>query len=170
MADAAGRGVRRLLRGGYMKIRKWWLLSVAILLSMEVILFAQAAAAPSAPATHPGTAILLAALNGAVIGVLGWLSQKKTDDGTHEAFDPVQLVTTVVVGAGVGAVAAWRGKSFSDIETWIQNSGYVTLAEVALKALWRNGTVTVQGVLSSLQQGAAANPTVPVSQAQPPVK
>ena len=144
-------------------MKRWLPLVIAsmFLLCMEQVLLAQASTAPAPSVTHTGTAILLAALNGAVIGVLGWLSQRKTADGTHEAFDPVQLVTTVVVGAGVGAVAAWRGKSFGDVETWIQNSGYVTLAEMALKALWRNGTVTVQGVLTSLQQGAAANPIPP---------
>lgn len=144
-------------------MKRWLPLVIAslFLLCMEQVLLAQAVAGPAPTVTHTGTAILLAALNGAVIGVLGWLSQTKSADGSHEAFDPVQLVTTVVVGAGVGAVAAWRGKSFGDIETWIQNSGYVTLAEMALKALWRNGTVTVQGVLTSLQQGAATNPTLP---------
>jgi hypothetical protein len=145
-------------------------MAIAFTLSMQVLLLAQAPPAVSPAPTHTGTAILLAALNGAVIGVLGWLSQRKQDDGTHEAFDPVQLVTTVVVGAGVGAIASWRGKSFGDVETWIQNSGYVTLAEMALKALWRNGTVTVQGVLTSLQQGAAANPIPPASPAPPATK
>ena len=147
-------------------------LACVFTVSMEAMLLAQGAApaATAAPATHPGTAILMAALNGAVIGVLGWLSQRKAADGSHEAFDPVQLTTTVVVGAGVGAVAAWRGKSFSDVETWIQNSGYVTLAEIVLKSLWRNGTITVQSVLTSLQQGAAANPTAPASTDQEPKK
>jgi hypothetical protein len=146
-------------------------LAIVFMLSMDALLFAQAATTAAVPAaTHPATAILLAALNGAVIGVLGWLSQRKASDGTHEAFDPVQLVTTVVVGAGVGAIASWRGKSFTDVETWIQNSGYVTLAEVALKALWRNGTVTIQGVLTSLQQGAAANPIPPAPLDQPQQK
>jgi hypothetical protein len=151
-------------------VKRWIPLVIAslFLLSMEQVVLAQTATGAAPTATHLGTGILLAALNGAVIGVLGWLSQRKTEDGTHEAFDPVQLVTTVVVGAGIGAVAAWRGKSFGDVETWIQNSGYVTLAEVALKALWRNGTVTVQGVLTSLQQGAATNPTPPAPPAQTP--
>jgi len=131
---------------------------------------APAAAPPAAPAAATSTtaAILLAALNGAIVGFLGWLSQRKQPDGTLEKFDPVQLMVTVLVGAGIGAIAAWRGKSFSDVETWIQNSGYVTLAEIALKAIWRNGSVTVAGILATLQKGASNPPAASQGQTPPP--
>lgn len=124
--------------------------------------FAQAAAAPAATtATSTLTSILLAAVNGGVIGLVGWLAQKKEDDGAHQAFDPVKLVVTIVVGAGIGAIAAWRKKSFGDVETWVENSGYVAVAELALKAVWRNFSVKLSDVLGSLKQGAANPPQAP---------
>lgn len=134
--------------------------------------FAFQAATGGTPATSPAptslaSAILMAALNGAIVGVVGWLSQRKEADGSHQDFDPVQLVVTVLVGAAIGAIAAWRKKSFGDIETWVENSGYVTLAEIALKAVWRNGTVKLSGALAAIKQGAqgAGNPSVPATPA-----
>jgi hypothetical protein len=151
-----------------MKLRIWFM--AAMFVMMGTYAFAcQAAGAPAAAPTATSTtsAILLAALNGALVGVVGWLSQRKSADGSHEAFDPVQLIITVLVGAGIGAVAAWRKKSFGDVQTWIENSGYVTLAEIALKAVWRNASVTITGVLATLK-GGSANPTVPAIPASTP--
>lgn len=139
-----------------------WVL-VAILVMCGTVLACQATPpAPGTPAASgaaPVTAILLAALNGALVGFVGWLSQRKAADGTLEKFDPVQLVATIIVGALIGAVAAWRKKSFADMETWVENSGYITLGEIVLKAVWRNASVTLQGLLSSVKSGEAANPT-----------
>lgn len=144
-----------------MRLRAW--IMAAFFVAMGTFAFAQAAApaAPAAAPTSTATAILLAALNGALVGVVGWLSQRKAADGTHETFDPIQLIATIVVGAGIGAVAAWRHKSFWDVQTWIENSGYVTLAEIVLKALWRNGSVTIAGVLGTIKAGGTSNPTAP---------
>ncbi|HXX93916.1 MAG TPA: hypothetical protein VEN81_09795 [Planctomycetota bacterium] len=155
-----------------MKFKPVWIaMIVAFLatyaLAQTVVPAGAPAAAPAAATTSTTAAILLAALNGAIVGFLGWLSQRKQPDGTLEKFDPVQLMITVLVGAGVGAIAAWRGKSFNDVETWIQNSGYVTLAEIALKAIWRNGSVTVAGILGALKAGGSNPPSASTGQTPP---
>lgn len=157
-----------------MKLRTLFMTMLFVM--MGTYAFAMAAVQAAAPAAAPAvaaststtSAILLAALNGALIGFMGWLSQRKSADGSHETFDPVQLVVTIVIGAGVGAVAAWRKKSFGDVETWIENSGYVTLAEIALKAVWRNGSLHLANVLATLKSGSATNPTVPAVPAPDP--
>lgn len=139
-----------------------WFMFFSMVVMTGIAMAAQAAAAPAAPAgTSTLTSVLLAALNGAVIGLVGWLAQKKQDDGSHETFDPVQLVMTIIVGAAIGAIAAWRKKSFGDVETWIENSGYVAVAELALKAVWRNASVKLSDVIGSLKQGAANPPQAP---------
>jgi hypothetical protein len=154
--------------------RNTWVLVGFMVFAMSMIAYAAQAATGAAPVaaaatTSMGSAILMAALNGAIIGVVGWLSQRKEADGTHQDFDPVQLVVTVLVGAAIGAIAAWRKKSFGDVETWVENSGYVTLAEILLKAVWRNGSVKISGALASLKQGAATqNPTLPAPAAPAP--
>lgn len=154
-----------------------WALVLFVFLACSGIAFAvqapgapAAPAAAAAPATSTATAILLAAANGALIGVVGWLSQRKQEDGSHEPFDPVQLVTTILVGALIGAIAAWRKKSFGDVETWVENSGYVAVAEMLLKAVWRNFSVKLSSVLGSLKAGGTAtNPTTPApAPADPP--
>lgn len=155
-----------------MKTRWMQFAMVAVMLfvvSSTALAFQAAAGAPAAAAatTSVWSAILMAAFNGAIIGVVGWLSQRKEADGSHQDFDPVQLVMTIVVGAGIGAIAAWRHKSFGDVETWVQNSGYVTLAEILLKMVWRNGTVKVADTLAALKAGAAANPTVSAPETPP---
>lgn len=147
-----------------MKLRMLFMAAIFVMMGTYALAMQVAPAAPAAAAsaaTSTTSAILLAALNGALVGFVGWLSQRKKEDGAHEKLDPVQLVVTIVVGAGVGAIAAWRKKSFGDVETWIENSGYVTLAEVILKAIWRNGSLKVADVLATLKSGTAANPTPP---------
>lgn len=155
------------------KLRTVAAMAIVMVLSGTAFAMQAAAAAPGAAApaaTSVWSAILMAALNGAIVGVVGWLSQRKEADGSHQDFDPVQLVVTVVVGAVIGAIAAWRKKSFGDIETWVENSGYVTLAEIVLKAVWRNGTVKIAATLATLKAGSAANPTLPAPAQETPPK
>ena len=136
-------------------------LVLAILL-VPAILLAQAAdpGAPVPAAQSLAQTILMGVLNGAAIGLLGYLATKK-DAGDRVSFDFAKFGATIVVGALVGGFASWRNKDLSDIVNWADSSGYIVIAQMVLKAVWRNSPVVIQDAVNSLKKGKTnGNPPV----------
>lgn len=129
--------------------------------------FACVAAAFQAAGAAPGEVpvalgIGKGALAGVLAAILGWASQKKEAGGGHEDFDIPQAVATAVVGAFIGAYAAWKHLPLADAGNLPLLGTVVMGAELVLKAVWRNGKVSLQRALGTVQAGAgAANPTSP---------
>lgn len=155
-----------------------WMAKAALAAMMVLVLtapaFAFQAAAPAAPAgaaTAAGSiwsGILKGILAAGGAALMGWMAQQKNTDGTHESFDLIQFIATVILGAGVGAYAAWKNMPMLDVENLPVLSAIIAFIEMGIKVLWRNGSVHLAGALATLKAGTAANPTPPAPGAQPP--
>lgn len=154
---------QRIMRAAFMFLFAFFLVSFTIA-------FAQAtpAAGTAAAASSIWKGLGLGVLNGLIVGVIGYF-KAKNDDGTHEAFDVKTFIGTAVVGAVVGGIAGFQHKSFTDVQSWLETSGTVAIAEMVLKAVWRNGSLHVAdwiaklgfGVNATKSDGAGNPPTPP---------
>lgn len=151
-------------------VKKAWMFRMCVflfLMSAGLCFAAQAgaaAAAPAAPVAAAGSiwgGVLKGILAGALAAGMGYLSQQKAADGTHEAFDVVQFVATIIVGILVGAYSGWKNLSLMDVENLPILSSVIAGVELVLKVVWRNGSVKLADALATLQSGTKANPTVP---------
>lgn len=140
-----------------------------LMLSFLCVLCAfQAVPAAVAGGSSVGWGIGKGAVAGLLAAVFGWASQKKDPSGDHEDFDVAQGVVTAIVGAGIGAFAAWKHMSIADAENLPILGSIVMAAEIILKIVWRNGKVSLQRALGTVQAGSngggsggAGNPTTP---------
>jgi hypothetical protein len=145
-----------------------WMAKAAMAAMMILVLAGsalafQAAAPAAAPATAGsiGSGLLKGVLAAAVAAVAGWAAQQKNADGTHEPFDLVQFIATVILGAAIGAYAGWKNMSMLDVENLPILASIVAGIEMVIKVVWRNGAVHLAGALATLKAGAPANPTPP---------
>jgi hypothetical protein len=147
-----------------------WVLAAALVVAAPTLLWA-ACGAPDQAAPAAGLndgslwkGILNGLLAGAMASVAGWLKNRNTATGEQQRFDIKYLIPTVIVGALVGAVAAWFKKAPSDFVTSIEASPLFTAitlgAEYLFKIVWRHGVLHLRDMLSDLKAGAA-NPTPP---------
>lgn len=151
---------------GWVKTAAWFGMFLFLLAGICLAADQAAAAAPAAAPVWKG--ILMGAINGAIVGVVGYFSQSKNPDGSHEDFDVRRCVGTIIVGLGIGAFAAWKGKTFDSVEAWVENSGYVATAELVLKMIWRNGPQGfLSGLLGAVKGGAGNPPSLPAPSAAP---
>ena len=143
----------------YMPARSAALLFAVLSVAMFTMAF-QAAAAPAAAAPSMLSMIGKNALMGVIAALVGWGSQPKNDDGSHESWDWTQLPLTVLVGAGFGVYAALSHSTLGQAE----NSGWVPLViaglENVVKLLFRNAKWSVQKAFSTVKSGTdPKNPT-----------
>jgi len=117
-----------------------------------------------------GWGIAKGAVAGVLAAIFGWASQKKDANGDHEDFDVAQGVVTAVVGAGIGAFAAWKHMSIADVENMPILGTVIMAAEMLIKIVWRNGKVSLQRALGTVQagtngggSGGSGNPTTPAT-------
>lgn len=140
-------------------------------LAFAGVALAQAAgsAASAAPAAglNDGSlwkGILNGLLAGAMAAVAGWMKNRNTATGEQQRFDIKYMIPTVIVGAIVGAVAAWTKKAPSDFVTSLEASplfAAVTVgAEYLFKIVWRHGVLHLRDMLADLKAGTQ-NPTPP---------
>lgn len=134
-----------------------------------------AADATSAPVTSAVAAtlplwktILMGALSGAIAALYGWLKNRDNQTGL-EAPEWEYAVTTIGVGALLGAVAGWKGlPDTASAMDWVQNSGWGCLivpgVEMILKAIFRHGGPTLASILAVLKGTSGSNPTPPPGQ------
>ncbi len=148
------------------------LFAILMVLSGTAFAFQTAAPAAAPAAAAAGSlwsGILKGILAGALAAGLGWAAQQKNEDGTHEPFDIVQFVVTVILGALVGAYAGWKNLSLMDVENLPILSSVIAGIELLMKVIWRNGSVKLAGALATLKAGTAANPTpAPAPSPEPP--
>lgn len=142
----------RIMRSAFMFLFAFFLVCVTVA-------FAQTTPAAGTAAAPLWKGIALGILNGLIVGVVGYF-KAKNDDGTHEAFDVKTFVGTAIVGAIVGGIAGFQHKSFTDVQSWLETSGTVAIAEMVLKALWRNGSLHVADWVAALGFGANATKNV----------
>lgn len=76
------------------------------------------------------TGLIVGALSGIGYAVLGYLK-------SGEDFDEQKFVTTIVIGAVVGAVAAYYGLDYNTAYDWLLTVGAVAVVEILVKALWK---------------------------------
>lgn len=152
---------KMLARYRYMPARSAAVVFVVLALSFFAMAF-QAAAAPAAASTTSVLAgIGKGALAGLLAAVIGWASQKKQDDGTHEDWEWPQAIATGVIGAGFGAFAAWKHISLVDAENLPWVPFVLAGVEQGLKAIFRNLKVQIMGAFGVVKAGSSGNPTTP---------
>lgn len=141
-----------------------------VMLSFLCVLCSFQAPAAAAAGTSVAWGIAKGALAGVIAAIFGWASQKKDETGDHEDFDVAQGVVTGIVGAGVGAFAAWKHMSLADTENLPILGTVIMGAEMLLKIVWRNGKVSLQRALGTVQagtngggNGGSGNPTTPAT-------
>lgn len=129
-------------------------------------------AVPAAVASHSVSGgIAKGAIAGVMAAVFGWAAQKKAQDGTHEDFDIAQAVVTALVGAAIGAYAAYKNMSIDDVENMPVMGAIVMGVETVIKVVWRNGKLSFQRALGTVKAGSgAANPTIPAPDPSTPPK
>lgn len=143
---------------------------IFLMLSFLCVLCAFQAVPAAVAGGSIGSGILKGAVAGVLAAIFGWAAQKKDADGTHEDFDIAQGVVTAVVGAGIGAYAAWKHMSIADVENLPLLGSIVMAVEIVIKIVWRNGKVSLQRALGTVKaggNGGAANPTVPAPEVPP---
>jgi hypothetical protein len=126
----------------------------------------QAVPVPAVGGSSVGWGIARGAVAGVLAAIFGWASQKKDPNGDHEDFDVAQGVVTAVVGAAIGAFAAWRHMSIADVENMPILGTVIIAAEMLIKIVWRNGKVSLQRALGTVQagtNGGSGNPTTPAT-------
>lgn len=134
----------------------------AVLATAFVVMAFQAAAAPAAPASTSTLAGLgKGALAGLLAAVIGWASQAKQADGSHEDWDWPQAMLTAVIGAGFGAIAAWKNIPLMTAENLPWVPFVLAGIEQGLKAVFRNlaAKFNIAGALATLKAGTSVNPT-----------
>jgi hypothetical protein len=146
-----------------------WLLAALLVFAAPAALWAAALSPDQAPAAglNDGSlwkGILNGLLAGAMASVAGWLKNRNTTTGEQQRFEIKYLVPTVIVGAIVGACAAWAKKAPSDFVTSLEASPLFTAitlgAEYVLKIVWRHGVLQLRDMLADFKAGAG-NPTPP---------
>lgn len=145
-----------------------------LMLSLVSVLCAfQAVPAAVAGSSSVGWGIAKGAVAGLIAAIFGWASQKKDANGDHEDFDVPQGIVTAVVGAGVGAYAAWKHMAIADVENLPLLGTVIMAAEMVLKIVWRNGKISLQRALGTVQagtNGGGGNPTTPATAPAPTPK
>ena len=76
--------------------------------------------------------VLAGIANGIVISLLGYLKSS-----TVESFSPRKMLQTVVVGAVVGGVSGFYGRTYEEAYEWCANMGIITVVEYVKKAVIR---------------------------------
>ena len=149
-----------------MKSINWMWVGIFMLLGVAVATAAEAVAPGAAPvATSLWSKIGMGALGGVIAAFVGWMKNKDIKTETQEPLDIKYLFATVVVGAVAGAVGTWQGfANVIDTMNWAEQSfmwgGVVSIGEMILKAIWRQGAPHLKGILDVLKSGAG-NPTPP---------
>jgi hypothetical protein len=149
-----------------MKSINWMWVGAFMLLGVAVASAAEAAAPGAAPVVQSiWSKIGMGALGGVIAAVVGWAKNRDKKTGEQEPFDIKYLFATVVVGAIAGAVGAWQGfANVIDTMNWAEQSflwgGVVTIGEMILKAIWRQGAPHLSDLLNDVKAGAG-NPTPP---------
>jgi len=116
-----------------------------------------------------GWGIAKGAIAGLLSAIFGWASQQKASDGSHEDFDVAQGVLTALVGSAIGAYASWKHMAIADVENLPILGSIVMAGEIVLKIVWRNGKVSLQRALGTVEAGTGAgNPTIPAPAPTPP--
>jgi len=153
-----------------MRYVKLPVLALAFLM-VAVVAFAAdaAAAAPAAAVVVAGSIwakIGMGALGGAIAAGVGWLKNRETSTDVQQPFDVKYMVSTVVVGAILGAIGAWQGLG-GVLETlnWAEQSALwaaiVAFGEMVLKAIFRQGAPRINDIIAVFKK-TGVNPTVPV--------
>jgi hypothetical protein len=123
--------------------------------------------APKIPSAVKG--LLNGVLAGVMAAVLGWVKNRNAQTGDMEKLDIKYIVPTVAIGAIVGLVSTWMGKSPAGLVEALETSpiyaGIVVVAEMAWKAVWRNSVPMVKDALAAVKTGAG-NPTPPAPPTQ----
>lgn len=149
-------------------MKKFGWFAVLFLAGATVVFAAQAGAAPASP-TASLPAPLKGILNGLLAGViaagLGWVKNRNAATGDMEKFDIKYMVPTVVIGAIVGLIAGWMGKTpqslLESLETSPIYAGIVVVGEMIWKAIWRHSVPMVREALSAVKTGGGNPPTPP---------
>jgi len=143
-----------------------------VMLSFLCVLCSFQAPAAAVGGSSVAWGIARGAVAGVVAAIFGWASQKKDANGDHEDFDVAQGVVTGIVGAGIGAFAAWKHMSIADVENMPLLGTVIMAAEMLVKIVWRNGKVSLQKALGTVQagtngggggSGGSGNPTTPAT-------
>lgn len=124
-----------------------------------------AAGGATASLPVPVKGILNGVLAGAIAAGLGWVKNRNAATGDMEKFDIKYLVPTVVIGAIVGLIAAWMGKTPQNLVESLETSpiyaGVVVVAEMIWKAIWRNSVPMVREAIGAIKAGKENPPTPP---------
>lgn len=149
-----------------MKKLGWF--AVLFLTGTAVAFAAQAAGAPSSPTAAlptPIKGILNGILAGVIAAGLGWVKNRNAATGDMEKFDIKYMIPTVAIGAIVGLIAGWMGKSpqtlLESLETSPIYAGIVVVGEMLWKAIWRNSVPMVREALQAVKAGGQNPPTPP---------
>ena len=87
---------------------------------------------------------------GAIAGIsVAWLGFMKSKDD-NKKFDLKYASSTLLVGAIVGAVAGFQKQDLTKPEDWYHAGTAVLLAELILKAVWRNTAPKIGDVVATL--------------------
>ena len=99
-----------------------------------------AAAAPALFSSEFWKVVGTGLLSGLMASFVGLLKSKGLAD-----FDFQKSLPALAIGALVGAVAGYKGMTFADTESWLTTlplwAGLTAFIEMAIKAVWRKGTV-----------------------------
>lgn len=149
-------------------MKKFGWFTVIFLAAATAAFAAQAAAAPASPTASlptPIKGILNGLLAGVIAAGLGWVKNRNAATGDMEKFDIKYMVPTVVIGAIVGLVAGWMGKSpaslLDSLETSPIYAGIVVVGEMIWKAIWRHSVPMVREALQAVKAGGQNPPTPP---------
>jgi len=83
--------------------------------------------------------ILIACLTGALYSVIWWSTKRIDPTKPDFSFDPIQLIATMVIGAGVGIAATFTGSTITQMSIETQLVAYgsvIAVLERILKTLY----------------------------------
>ena len=83
--------------------------------------------------------ILIACLTGALYSVIWWSTKRIDPTKPDFSFDPISLVATMVIGAGVGIAATFTGSPITQLNIETQLVAYgsvIAVLERILKTLY----------------------------------
>lgn len=83
--------------------------------------------------------ILIACLTGALYSVIWWSTKRIDPTKPDFSFDPIQLIATMVIGAGVGIAATFTGSPITQLNIETQLVAYgsvIAVLERILKTLY----------------------------------
>lgn len=86
------------------------------------------------------------AIAGISVAFLGFMKSTEKD----KKFDLKHAASTFLVGAIVGAIAGFQKKDLTKPEDWYHAGTAVLLAELILKAVWRNTAPQIGNVVATL--------------------